>query len=122
MTKLVWLCGIYCLGLAIFHIFFWKIFRWREELSKTSVSTRSIIQIANLRLIFLFLLIAYLCFRFPEELSSTPLGKSLMAGMALFWLGRLIEQFIFLRYNKMMIHVLSGVFALGTVLFSAVVL
>lgn len=96
---------------------FWKIFRWREDLKKSSVSTRAIIQIANLRLIFLFLLIAYLCFRFPEELSTTPLGRALMGGMALFWAGRFIEQFLFLRYHRPMIHVLTVVFALGAILF-----
>jgi hypothetical protein len=49
---------------------------------------------------------------------STGLGRAFMAGMSLFWLGRLIEQFIFLPYNKPMIHVLSVVFALGAVLFA----
>lgn len=118
MHALVQACGVYCVGLAVFHIFFWKIFRWKQELKTAAVSTRAFIQIANLRLIFIFLLVAFLCFRFTTELHSTALGRAFMGGMALFWLGRFIEQFIFLRYNAVMIHVLTVVFAIGVGLFS----
>jgi hypothetical protein len=66
----------------------------------------------------LFLFVAVLCFAFPEQLISTALGKTFMIGMALFWLGRTIEQFIFLPYNRPFIHTLTVVFFLGAVLFA----
>ncbi|CAN5720722.1 hypothetical protein BH10BDE1_BH10BDE1_04290 [soil metagenome] len=118
MKSVLFLCGLHSVLFALFHLGFWKIFNWKRELQTASVSTRAILQIANLRLIYLFGGVAVLCFLFPEDLVSTPLGRAFMLGMSLFWVGRLIEQFIFLRYNRLMIHVLSIAFFLGAVLFS----
>lgn len=118
LTAIVYLCGLHSLGFAIFHAFFWKIFNWKNELKTSSVPTRAIIQIANLRLIHVFLLSALLCFVFPQDLVGTTMGKVFLAGMALFWLGRAVEQFIFLPYNQLAIHLLTALFVLGAVLFS----
>ena len=117
-TGIVYLCGLHSLGFAIFHAFFWKIFNWKYDLKTSSIPTQAIIQIANLCLIHIFLLNALLCFWLPNELAGTKLGQVFMAGMALFWLGRTIEQFIFLPYNRLAIHVLTALFLLGAVLFA----
>lgn len=119
---IVYACGVHSLGLALFHAAFWRIFRWRHDLQTSSLPTRAIIQIANLRLIHVFLLAAVLCFGFPDELLQTNLGRTYMIGMALFWLGRTIEQFIFLPYNRFFVHLLTAVFLLGAVLFALPVL
>ena len=49
---------------------------------------------------------------------TTNVGKVFLVGMALFWVGRTIEQFIFLPYNRPIIHWLTALFALGAVLFA----
>ncbi|MBM7093101.1 hypothetical protein JTP67_32280, partial [Streptomyces sp. S12] len=59
-----------------------------------------------------------LCFLFAEELHSTALGRAVLLGMSLFWVGRTIEQFVFLRINRPMVHVLTALFVLGAVLFA----
>ncbi|WP_461074945.1 hypothetical protein [Spirosoma flavus] len=69
----VCLCGVNSLGFAIFHAFFWKIFDWKNDLKTSSVPTRAIIQISNVRLIHIFLLSAVLCFWLPDELLAAPL-------------------------------------------------
>ena len=112
------LCALHSFLLAGFHLLFWKLFDWPRALSGSSLATRVVPQILNLRLIYLFLGVGALCIAFPQELVSTPLGRALMLGMAGFWLGRLIEQFVFLRYHRVAIHVLSAMFALGIVLFA----
>ncbi|MBD2704659.1 hypothetical protein IC229_28740 [Spirosoma sp. BT702] len=117
-TVMVYLCGVHSLGFAIFHAFFWRIFDWKNDLKTSSVSTRAIIQISNLRLIHVFLLSTVLCFWLPDELLSTKIGQVFLAGMALFWLGRTLEQFILLPYNQLFIHVLTALFALGALLFT----
>ncbi len=111
-------CAIHSFGFAVFHMFFWKMFRWDTELKKVNVPTRAIIQILNLRLIYIAFGVGLLCLLYPEELVSSPLGRAFMLGMSLFWVGRLIEQFIFLRYNNPLLHVLSALFAAGAVLFA----
>ena len=44
---------------------------------------------------FVFLIFAYISLFQTDELLTTSLGKSLLAGMALFGIFRAIEQFIF---------------------------
>jgi hypothetical protein len=115
---LIQLCGLHSFAFALFHLAFWKLFDWKRDLGNTSLATRAITQILNLRLIYLFLGIGVLCFAFTRELHATPLGRALLLFMALFWVGRTIEQFVFLRINTPMVHVLSGLFVLGALLFA----
>src|SRR5215212_1958378 len=87
---LVFICGIYSLAFAIFHILFWRIFDWKNDLKKLSVVNRAIIQIANTRLIYLFMFVAFVCFFYPKELVATRLGNVFLMGVSIFWLGRTI--------------------------------
>jgi hypothetical protein len=97
---------------------FWKLFRWRESLKTATVADRAILQILNLRLIYVFLGVAALCFVFTDELHASALGRALLAGMSLFWIGRTIEQFVFLRIDRPLVHALTALFVLGAILFA----
>lgn len=112
------LCAAHSFGFAAFHLLFWRLFRWPAELQRAGPATGAIVQILNLRLIYVFLGIGALCLAFPEELSETAMGRVILAGMSLFWIGRTVEQFIFLRYNRMSLHVLTVLFVVGAVLFA----
>jgi hypothetical protein len=118
-TGLILLGGLHSLAFAGFHAAFWKLFDWKSDLRGNSVANRAILQILNLRLIYVFCGIAALCFLFPVELAETALGRALLAGMALFWIGRTIEQWIFLPYNRLPVHALTALFLLGAGLFAA---
>lgn len=115
---IIYLCGLHALSFAVFHAMFWKMFRWKEELPKLSRVNRAIFQILNTRIIYVFLFIGLTCFIFPDELHNNDLGKAFLIAGSLFWLGRLIEQFIFLNINRRSVHILSFIFALGIVLFA----
>ena len=115
---MVFLCGIYSLCFAIFHTRFWKLFDWKNDLKLLLPHNRAIMQIANSRLIYFFLFVAAICFLFPDQLLTTSLGTFFLAGMSLFWLGRTIEQFIFLRVDHPMVHLLTYIFILGAVMFA----
>jgi len=115
---IVLLCGLHSLGFALFHAAFWKLFRWPLSLRDTTLANRAILQIANVQLIWIFLFVAALCFLFPQALATSPLGRALLAGMSVFWLLRLVVQFVFLRLNQALVHALSGLFALGAALFA----
>lgn len=115
---MIFLCGIYSLGFAVFHTQFWEIFDWKTDLEKLQPANKAIIQIANIRLIYFFTFVAAVCFIFPTELSTTPLGKFFLIGMSLFWLGRTIEQFVFVRIKHPMVEILTYIFILGTIMFA----
>jgi hypothetical protein len=113
---LLYLCGLYNLGFLAFHAGFWRLFRWRKQLRKLKFYNRALVQILNLRLMYVLAVFAALCLGFTQELTSTLLGRFLLGSMAGFWLGRLIEQLVFLRVNARLVHVLTALFLLGTVL------
>lgn len=115
----VWLGGAHSLAFAVFHLGFWKLFGWRQTLRTATVADRAILQILNLRLIYVLLGVAVLCFAFTDELLHTGLGRALLLGMSLFWVGRTIEQFVFLRINRPFVHVLTALFVVGAALFAA---
>ena len=115
---LVLLCAIHSLGFALFHLAFWSLFKWPRSLAGTTLPNRAILQIANVQLVWVFLLVAALCLLYPRELPGTPLGRTLLLGMSGFWALRLATQFVWLRINHPMVHALSAAFALGAVLFA----
>lgn len=118
MRVVVWLGGVHSLAFALFHLAFWRLFDWPRDLRGSSVATRAVTQILNLRLTYVFFAVAAACFFLTDDLLDTRLGRCVLGAMALFWLGRLIEQFVFLRYNTMTLHVLSALFVLGAGLFA----
>lgn len=118
MSTFVLLCGLYSLAFAIFHLLFWRLFGWKTDLDKLRPENRAIMQILNLRLIYVFLFAAVMCFIFPVEMHATAMGKAFMAGFSVFWLGRTVEQFIFFRINHPAVHALTVTFILGSILFA----
>ena len=87
--------GVLWLISFVFHIFFWKLFDWKNDLESVKKVNKGIIQVLNLCLMLCFLIFAFVSLIQTDELLSTSLGKTLIAGMALFGIFRVIEQFIF---------------------------
>jgi hypothetical protein len=109
--------GFYNLGFAIFHLMFWRLFRWKRDLSSLTFINRSVMQILNLCLTFVFLLMAYISFFNTSELIQTNLGKALLVGFSLFWFLRMIEQIIFFRIRNLISIALTLVFLFGCVIY-----
>lgn len=86
---------MYSIALAVFHLFFWKIFHWKSDLINLNFANSAIIQILNIQVIYYFLFTAVICFLFPLELASTNLGAFFLAGSSGFWMIRTVQQFIF---------------------------
>ena len=109
--------GFYNLGFAIFHLLFWRLFRWKGDLSSLTFINRSVMQILNLCLTFVFLLMAYISFFNTSELIQTNLGKALLVGFSLFWFLRMIEQIIFFGIRNLISIALTLVFLFGCVIY-----
>jgi hypothetical protein len=117
-TRWVVLGGLHSLAFGLFHLAFWKLFHWKRELARLSVANRAVMQILNLRLTYVFLAVAALCFLFPAELAGTPLGRAMLVVMSLFWLGRAIEQLVFLPLRHPAVHLLTLAFLAGAAVFA----
>ena len=101
----------------LLFVLFWRLFKWNKEVQKLSFANRGIIQILNIQIIYYFVAVAIVCFCFTNELLTTHLGKFFLLGNSLFWIIRLVQQYIFLRKNSFVIHFLAMLFLLGAVLF-----
>jgi hypothetical protein len=85
----------YNVALALFHLGFWRIFRWGEEMPKLHPVNRGVMQVLNLMLIFVFLLLAGLQVLLAGEMTGTALGRALLAGLMFFWILRAGLQPVF---------------------------
>lgn len=109
--------GAFHLALAVFHLFFWRIFHWKEDLPSLTRINRAVMQILNLCLTFLFFIMAYVSFVHASELISSPLGRTILASIALFWVLRLILQLVFFGARHRVSMLFIVVFAVGVSLY-----
>jgi hypothetical protein len=100
MKTLIVIGGFYCLAFAIFHLAFWRLFDWKRELPKLNSVNRGVLQVLNLRLTYVFFVVAFLCFFLTDELLNTNLGKYILGAISLFALMRAFEQLIFWKIEK----------------------
>jgi len=109
--------GIYPVAFAIFHLMFWKLFRWKEDLASLSIINRAVMQILNLCLTFVFLIFAYISIFHVAELLTTGIGKTLLLLIAVFWFLRAIEQIVFFGLKKKRSMTLFAVFVIGAMIY-----
>ncbi|NYZ62492.1 hypothetical protein [Luteimonas deserti] len=115
-------CGVHSLAFAGFHLGFSRLFDWPRSLQSTTRVNRAVLQIANAQLVWVFAAVALACLLMPGPLATTPLGRALLGAMAVFWWLRLALQFVWLRLRRWQVHVLSAIFLLGGLLFTAAAL
>lgn len=99
MELLIKAGGVYNIILVIFHLLFWRIFNWKEDLRSLTFLNRSTMQVVNLSLTIVFVMFAYISLVHTSELLSSPLGKSLLFSISLLWLARSAMQVIFYKFK-----------------------
>ncbi len=109
--------GVFNLGFAVFHLAFWRLFRWKKDLASLTLINRSVMQILNLCLTFVFLVMSYVSFFHGPELIQTSLGKTILAAFSLFWFLRMVEQVIFFGVRNRKSLTFTLVFLLGSVIY-----
>jgi hypothetical protein len=86
--------GSLLLLLSLMHMVIPRYFKWGQELVSVSLITRQILYVHTFFIAFLVLLIGILCLGYPHELLYNPLGRIISLGLFIFWLVRLIFQFL----------------------------
>lgn len=99
MELLMYVGGVYCVALILFHLLFPKIFAWGEQLPRLNTLNRAIMQVLNLSLTFVFGILAYLSFAHADELLHTQMGRVVLGALALFWLFRSVLQVVFFKLD-----------------------
>ena len=116
MTVIFLSCAMFNLLLAVFHMFFWKLFKWKSDLQSISVANRAIIQIFNVLGIYLFIVAGLAFVLFYPALMDSAGGRFFVVTAAVFWAIRLVLQFVFFDHKYGVIQFLSFIFLLGTIL------
>jgi hypothetical protein len=114
--------GVFNLGFAVFHLTFWKVFRWKEDLASVSRMNRGIFQIINLCLTFILFFMAYVSFFHIDNLMNTGLGMAVLIAFALFWFLRMVEQIVFFGFKKRISVFFTILFLLGCLLYAVAAL
>jgi hypothetical protein len=115
MTWCIQLGGLFHLALALFHLSFWTLFGWNDELARLRPLNRGVLQVLNLRLTYLFFAFAVLSCCWPEQFLRPGLGLALCVVLAGFWWLRALEQFLFFRPRHWWV---AGVFCCGALLYT----
>lgn len=87
------------LVLAVFHMFFWKMMNWGEELPRLSVDNRGVMQIANIIMIFLLVYFSIASFMMAKYGTIERYGKSILLCIAGFYAIRLITGYPFFGFS-----------------------
>jgi hypothetical protein len=111
----IYVGGALTLGIAIFHIFFNKLFRWKAEFRSNSELNKKVIYTIHIALLFLFLLLGTFTIIYAHELSESTgisFGINLMFGV--FWLWRTIWQIIYFK-GKLEHYIITLIFFLTSI-------
>jgi hypothetical protein len=112
-TILLTLAGIFNLIFAIFHLFFWRIFNWKNELPKLNFTNERVMPILNLVLIYIFFDMSAVCFILISE-DEHLISKFLIGSFAGFWLFRtFLQVYYFSLRNKVSVS-FTTTFLIGT--------
>lgn len=114
---LIFTGGIYTVGLIVFHVLFWKIFRWPETLRTLNFVNRATMQVLNISITFIFVIFAYLSFVYTRDLVNTGLGKTLIALISVLWTFRACQQVIFYKLKHSASIGLAIYFLVGATLY-----
>lgn len=97
--------GVLNLLLAVFHMFFWSLFNWKDELLKVSRDTAGILQIANLILIFILLYFAFMTFFIIKKEISDFHAKSFFYLITGFYLIRIFTGYPLFGFSAIEVFV-----------------
>ena len=86
--------GYVMIFLAVVHGAFPRRFNWEKEFSTVSLINRQMMYVHTLFIALIVLLMGILCISSSKDLIETVLGKRICMGLAIFWITRLIIQFV----------------------------
>jgi len=93
--KLIFIGGVLNLLLGIFHVFFWKIFGWPETVACLEQPNLGILYALNAHSTMVIFFFAFISLKYRDELLISGPGRAAAWFIALFYLLRAVDEFIF---------------------------
>ena len=117
MMTLIKAGGLFNIALVIFHLLFWRLFGWHDDLRKLTTINRAIMPVLNLSLVFVFVMFAWLSLVHTFELQHTTLGRSVLLSISVFFFLRGLWQVIYFRLLHWVSYAFLVFFLTGGVLY-----
>ena len=87
--------------MVIFHVFFPKIFKWKKDFQRITVTNKKIFFTINVALFIFFIIISIITLVHINELIKCEgINFSLLLLISLFWLWRMIWQIFYFKPEK----------------------
>jgi hypothetical protein len=86
--------GFLLVIISLLHLFFPKYFGWKKECSSMSQINRQMFYIHSYFIALVLFLMGVLCLTSAFDLLNTDLGRRISLGFAVFWITRLVVQFV----------------------------
>lgn len=80
--------------LAVVHVIFPRYFHWKKELATLSLINKQMMEVHTFFIALTVLLMGLLCVSSAEEMTQTVLGRKIALGFGIFWIARLLIQFV----------------------------
>lgn len=77
--------GIALSLLALLHVIFPRYFNWESELQSLSLINRQMMHVHTFFIALSVWMMGLLCFSGANELTTTPFGRNISLGLAIFW-------------------------------------
>jgi hypothetical protein len=87
--------GILFALFGTFHMLFWSMFDWKNELARLSTVNSNIMQMLNIGCGFIVFSFACIFIFYRNEVINSKLGKILLVISGLFYYIRLVMEFVF---------------------------
>ncbi len=117
MITLIKAGGLYNIVLVIFHLLFWRLFGWNNDLRKLTAINRAIMPVLNLSLVFVFVMFAWLSLVHTYELRYTSVGRSILLSISVFFFLRGLLQVLYFRLQHWISFTFLVFFLAGGVLY-----
>jgi len=116
--KLVFIGGVYHVGLIFFHLSFWKLFNWPESINTLNKVNKSTIQVLNITITFILFIFAYISLVHPQELLNTHLGNTILLLLSILWFFRAVQQIYYYKLKHNLSIFLLFYFSFGGVIYA----
>jgi hypothetical protein len=92
---LVIIGGVNFLLFGLFHLSFWHGLDWKNELIKLTEINSNVMQMLNIGIVVFMLAFGFIMLFYRRKILNSALGNALLITFSLFWLARLVGEFVF---------------------------
>ena len=87
--------GVLSVLFGLFHLSFWILFDWKNELLKIRMENSNIMQMLNIGSSIILLSFGYILLFNRNEVINTKIGETILIILSIFYFARLIMEFVF---------------------------